>query len=330
MPLVLSGSCLTGTLASLQRFDLTSIIGAATGIFSFAAPLGVLLFTHNLSWIVLVLVLGRLGAWIASLVLCLRLVPILAADVRPSIKSLVPLLSFGGWITVSGLASPLMVNLDRLIIGSTLSTAAVTYYSVPFQIVNKLPMLPGAMSNVLFPAFSATARVASRPRFEALRTYQPLLFTGAIPRGPDPLLFRAGSACLFFGTEIASHGYCAMRWLLIGVLANGLALIPYGLVQAANRPDLTAKFHVAEFPIYFTALFVLLPRFGIVGAAAAWTIRVTADSLALFAAAAMILPGTRTYNLVRYCSHHGGVWVHWMRRHDASGRSSNSVSRLPR
>ena len=293
MPLVLSGSCLTGTLASLQRFDLTSVIGATAGIFSFVAPLGVLVFTHNLAWIVLVLVFGRLGAWIASLILCLKLLPILSTGISPSVKALVPLLRFGGWITVSGFASPLMVNLDRLIIGSTLSAAAVTYYSVPFQIVNKLPILAGSMSNVLFPAFAASARLhpaRASKLFERASRYSLLvLFPGVM------LLFCFAPEVLawFFGINIASHGYCAMRWLLIGVLANGLALIPYALVQAANRPDLTAKFHVAEFPIYFTALYLLLPRFGIAGAAMAWTIRVTTDSLALFAATVMILPDTR-------------------------------------
>jgi O-antigen/teichoic acid export membrane protein len=147
---------------------------------------------------------------------------------------------------------------------------------------------------VLFPAFSATARLhpaRAAKLFERASRYSLLvLFPGVL------ILFGFAPEvlALFFGTDIASHGSSAMRWLLIGVLANGLALIPYGLVQAANRPDLTAKFHVAEFPIYFAALFVLLPRFGIAGVAVAWTIRVTVDSLALFAAAVMILPETRT------------------------------------
>ena len=39
-----------------------------------------------------------------------------------------------------------------------LSIAAVSYYTVPYQIVNKLSILPRAMAGVLFPAFSATAR----------------------------------------------------------------------------------------------------------------------------------------------------------------------------
>ena len=34
LPFILSGSCLTGTLASFQRFDLTTAVGASTGVYS--------------------------------------------------------------------------------------------------------------------------------------------------------------------------------------------------------------------------------------------------------------------------------------------------------
>jgi O-antigen/teichoic acid export membrane protein len=293
LPFVLSGSCLTGTLASFQRFDLTTAVGASTGVYSLAAPLAVLVFSHNLVWIVLVLVIGRLGAWFVSLTLCIRLVPCLATNIRPSRKSLKPLLSFGGWITISGLVSPLMAYFDRFMIGSMLSIAAVSYYSVPYQIVNKLPILPLAMSGVLYPAFSATARQdpdRASILFERATRYALLaLFPGVLIL----FFFSPEILTMFFGIAFARHGSVVTRWLLVGVLMNGLAQIPYGLVIAANRPDLTAKFHMMEVPIYFLVLFVLLRRFGVAGAAAAWTLRVTIDAIALFAAVSIILPATK-------------------------------------
>jgi len=294
LPFVLSGSCLTGTLASLQRFDLTTAVGATTGVYSFTAPLVVLIFTHNLAWIVAILVIGRLAAWAVGLVLCMRLVPSLATNICPSRKSLSPLLSFGGWITVSGITGPLMVYLDRFVIGSMLSIAAVSYYTVPYQIVNKLSILPSAMAGVLFPAFSATARTDS-PRaailFERASRYALLvLFPGVLVL----FLFSWETLTLFFGANFAGHGSAVMRLLLIGVLMNGLALIPCNLLRGANRPDLNAKFHVAEAPIYFLALFLFLPRYGVTGAALAWTLRVTIDAAVLFTAAGIILPATKT------------------------------------
>ena len=293
LPFILSGSCSVGTLASFQRFDLITAVGTANGVYSFTAPLAVLIFTHNLIWIVATLVAGRLAAWAVTLTLCMRLVPGLATNVGPARKSLRPLISFGGWITVTGITSPLMVNFDRFVIGSTLSIAAVSYYTVPYQIVNKLPILSGAMSGVLFPAFSATARTdpaRATILFERASRYALLaLFPVVLVLS----FFSREILDIFFGAGFAEHGSAAMRWLVIGILMNGLARIPYGLVQAANRPDLTAKFHIAEAPIYFLGLFLLLPRFGVAGAAIAWTLRVTLDAIALFAAAAILLPATK-------------------------------------
>jgi O-antigen/teichoic acid export membrane protein len=293
LPFVLSGSCIYGTLTSFQRFDLINTVGALNGIYSLLAPLAVLLFTRNLIWIVGFVVAGRLAAWCVNLTLCLRLVPGLAANVRLSRSLIRPLLAFGGWITVTGITGPLMVYFDRFLIASLLSIGAVAYYSVPYAIVSKLPLLPGAMASVLFPALSATVR--SDPKraailFERSSRYTLLaLFPGALLL----CLFSKEILTIFFGVTFTNHGSAAMRWLVFGVFMNGLAYIPYGLIQAANRPDLTAKFHVAEAPFYFVALFLLLRHFGVAGAAAAWTLRAAVDAALLFAAAAIILPRTR-------------------------------------
>jgi O-antigen/teichoic acid export membrane protein len=294
MPFILSGSCLSGTLRSFQRFDLTAKIGAATGIYSLLAPLAMLVFTHKLVWIVFVLAAGRLCAWAVSLKLCLGLVPDLTGRIQAWSAAFLPLVRFGGWITISGLASPLMVSLDRLIIGSMISITAVTYYAVPYQIVAKIPLLPSVMAGVLFPAFSATARRDPECAADLLERTSRYALLVLFPAVLVLYCFAPEVLYCFFGAKLSEQSSPAMRWLLIGVLMNGLAFIPYGLVQAANRPDLTAKFHLAELPIYFVALFLLLPRFGIAGAAAAWAIRVTIDSLALFSSSAILLPSAKT------------------------------------
>jgi O-antigen/teichoic acid export membrane protein len=149
------------------------------------------------------------------------------------------------------------------------------------------------MAGVLFPAFSGTARTdpdRAAILFDRSSRYTLLaLFPGVL------LLFFFSREILtiFFGAVFAGHGSAVLRWLAIGVLINGLAIIPSGFLQAAKRPDLTAKFHVAEAPIYLLALFLLLPRFGVAGAAASWTLRVALDSVLLYAASAIVLPATR-------------------------------------
>jgi len=51
-----------------------------------------------------------------------------------------------------------------------------------------------------------------------------------------------------------------------------------------GRPDLTAKLHLIELPVYLTALVVLTKRYGVEGAAIAWSGRCALDMVLLFIA----------------------------------------------
>jgi O-antigen/teichoic acid export membrane protein len=83
------------------------------------------------------------------------------------------------------------------------------------------------------------------------------------------------------GADFASRAAPVGVILLAGVWINGLAIIPFEHLQAIDRPDLTAKFHAIEVLPFLGILWVGLHTFGLVGAAWAWTLRVTVDALLL-------------------------------------------------
>jgi O-antigen/teichoic acid export membrane protein len=55
-------------------------------------------------------------------------------------------------------------------------------------------------------------------------------------------------------------------------------------LQALDRPDLTAKIHLSQVVPYAAVLWWFIPRWGISGAAMAWTLRAALDFGLLFAA----------------------------------------------
>ena len=75
-----------------------------------------------------------------------------------------------------------------------------------------------------------------------------------------------------------------MQILAAGFLVNSLAIIPAAFLQGTGRPDIPAKFHLLELPIHVVLSWLLITRWGIAGAAMAWTSRVTLDALLLIAA----------------------------------------------
>jgi O-antigen/teichoic acid export membrane protein len=71
---------------------------------------------------------------------------------------------------------------------------------------------------------------------------------------------------------------------------NSLGHSPFALVQGFGRPDLTAKLHIIELPVYVLSLIWLLRDFGINGVAIAWVIRATVDTMLLLFVAHRLLP----------------------------------------
>ena len=92
------------------------------------------------------------------------------------------------------------------------------------------------------------------------------------------------------GADFAMHGYRVLQLLAIGVLINASAYLPASFLHAAGRPDVTAKFHMLEFPLYIPLVCWFVRAFGIEGAACAWVLRVALDAALLFWMAGRALP----------------------------------------
>lgn len=238
-----------------------------------------------------ILFVGRLIGFLAHLVLCLRVAPELRDGIAWHGPAVGPLLRFGGWMTVSNVVSPLMVTLDRFLIGALVSVTAVAYYATPYEVVTKSLLLPGALMAVMFPAFSAGfAQDRERTALLFGRSVKSL-FLVLFPIMLCTVALAQDGLKLWLGAEFAEHSFRVLQWLAVGVFINSLALVPFTLLQGVGRPDLTAALHLIELPFYLGLLWWLISTRGIEGAAIAWTARVVVDALMLFGLAKRHLPG---------------------------------------
>jgi len=282
IPFVIMTAALVGVLTAYQRFDIINTIRIPMGAYSYAAPLMILPFSSNLVPIIAALLLGRVVTFVIHLHYCLKVAPELRTKIVIQKNIIKPLFKFGGWMTVSNILGPFMVYFDRFLIGSLISITAVAYYTTPYEFITKLWIIPGALMNVLFPAFAAT--YTENPShtaelFQRAVKYQLL--------GIFPLVFVivAGAQqglTLWLGGAFADNSYLVLQWLAIGVFINCLAQVPYSFLQGIGKPDVTSKLYVAELLLYVPALWLLVKTFGITGAAIAWTGRVAVDTVLLF------------------------------------------------
>lgn len=189
-------------------------------------------------------------------------------------------------MTASSIVGPVLVYLDRFLIASLLSMAAVAYYTAPYEVVIRLGIIPASLTITLFPTFSALEGIGDRQKLGMLfaRSVKYVLLA-VVPIILIIELFAKEILQIWLGSDFALYSTIVLQALALGIAINCLAYVPYALLQGIGRPDLTAKFHLLELPLHIAIMWVLVSQWGIAGAAVAWTIRVALDALLLFVAA---------------------------------------------
>ena len=286
IPLVLISSSLTGVLAAGQRFDLVNAVSASFNIANFILTLvGVLYLDWDLTEIVALLVVSRFLALFAHYWLCIRVFP---SFKRPRFDpaELRTLLAFGGWVTVSSIVVPILLYLDRFIIGASLTMAAVAYYSIPYEIVTRLWIIPTSLVATLFPAFSMLAGQGQPARLVSLLARSMKWMVLTLGTAVVIITAFAGEILqIWLGSDFARESTLVLQILALGILINSMVHVQYAVVQALGRPDLTAKFHLLQLPLHGFLVWWLVSLWGITGAALAQSIRLSVEALLLFVAA---------------------------------------------
>ena len=284
IPVVLVSSSFSGVLEAMQRFDLVNAVKIPSSILTFILPLVGLSLGLGLPGIVALILLARFGTLVALTVMDLRIIPKLM-EYTVSFNLFSHLFAYGGWVTVTNVVGPILVYLDRFLIGSLLTIASVAYYTAPYEAVTRLWIISASLTMTLFPAFSTLEGVKDRQKLDTFfaRSVKYVLLAS----GPIVVviaLFAKEILQIWLGTDFAAESTVAMQVLAFGVLINSLAHMPFALLQGIGRPDLPAKFHLLELPFYIGIAWILVSEFGIAGAAGAWTVRVVLDALLLFGA----------------------------------------------
>ncbi len=287
LPFVTITAGLRGALQAYQKFGIINLIRTFNGVYTFLAPLLIVQFSIDLAVLVLGLAIGRVIVSFVYFVVAFNVVP--SAKGLVNFKVVLSMFKLGGWISVSNIIGPIMVYFDRFLIGVWISMTAVSFYVTPYEVVTRLLIVPGALANVLFPALSTSIQVDAE-RTELLYSrglrlvvvlFFPIVFT---------LFCFAEPAILFWlGEEFAHKSTIVLHALAIGVFFNAPGQMALTYIQAAGRPDLTAKLHLIEAPFYIGLLWLLAHSMGIAGVAIAWTVRIAIDSVVLLVIVQFVL-----------------------------------------
>lgn len=278
VPVATMTGVMTGALQGREQFLRTNSISVTSTILFQLFPLGVAwLYGPYLPQLLLAALAARVVAIAILWVLChgelTRGHPVRVEKAR--VKEL---LSFGGWVSVTSFVGAMLVVTDRFLIGAVLGAVAVTLYSIPFQLAQRIAIVPSSLTTALFPRLSA-APPEEQTRLGAL-AFKTIAALVTLPVLGGVLLIGPFLE-LWVGSEIGGQAAPVGRLLLIGFWINAFALVPFTRLQASGRPDRVALILLAQVPFYLAGLVAAMKLYGIVGCALMFVIRCFVDLLLL-------------------------------------------------
>ncbi len=188
------------------------------------------------------------------------------------------LFQYGAWATVTNIISPILSSIDQFVLGAKSGAGAIAYYAVPMNLATRMQIVAAALSRAVFPRFARYEEQEARDLAARATVALAYLFGACCAAG----LFLIGPfLSLWISPDFAITAAPIGRVLILGAWINGLAFIALSLLQGRGRPDLAARIHVLELLPFIGILWLLVDRFGALGAAWAWSIRVAVDALLL-------------------------------------------------
>ncbi|CAG9173801.1 flippase [Cupriavidus pinatubonensis] len=287
LPLQAISAAYRGVNEAYLNFKGVSILRMLLGAANFGVPCAVAMISPKLYWLILSLVLSRALAalmyrWLARRCIGLKR----GSPLHPYSRELARKLArFGGWFTLSGVLSPIVASADRFFIAAVVSSAAAAAYVIPYEMVAQSLILLGALTTVAFPYLSQ--RRVSAPDDAKRMFYLTLLLALMVMAAVAGTLAVLGNwiLSLWLGQSVPEGAGELVRVLSLGLLPYTVSSMYIALLHSDGRTEITAKINIVEFPLFLILTYLLIQRFGIVGAAYAWVFRNAVDAVLITVAA---------------------------------------------
>jgi O-antigen/teichoic acid export membrane protein len=262
----------------IEDFRTLSIIRIITGGFNAITGVACVLWVPTLSAVVAALCVSRWMLCIAVFAMYRRDVNAADEIVRPAMltfnsRALRTSLTYGGWLTITNIITPVMGFFDRFVLSHLAGAQVVAFYTVPSEVINRLLLIPGAISRTLFPRLSKRQHTATADRRMGMMLTLAATLLTIIPI----IVYAREILRVWMGPAYVGEPVTVLRILLIGFFFLSIAFGPFTDLQARGHSRATAFIHMGQVIPYLAALTFMTYYYGILGTALAWTARAIVD-----------------------------------------------------
>ncbi len=265
------------------NFRKISLLKIGLGVANFGAPWLISLFTVQMHWVIASLVLSRALSLYLYRRFAIALLPNKRAkSSRHRTRQLrilkIRLFKFGGWLTVSSVINPIVNVADRFLVAYVISAAAVTSYVIPFEMTTQSLILVGAVTTVFFPY---AARIADHDPEKLKKEFIKILLVSVAVMASTTLcylLFGGKVLALWLGHALEPDAISVLQIISLGLAPYSVASVSTSFIHSRGLSKVTALVHTAAFFPSLGLVYGLIHSYGLLGAAAAWVIRITFEA----------------------------------------------------
>ncbi|MDQ5845016.1 MAG: polysaccharide biosynthesis C-terminal domain-containing protein [Acidobacteriota bacterium] len=253
-------------VGDVQRFNLVDV---SIQVFVLVnAVVALVLLGRGVETLITLNTAVTIAAALIVLLLILRLVKrhTERSTLRPGASLLASMLRYGMKFHIGILAGALIVRADLLVVNHFRGTAEAGVYSVASQVALLLMLLPGVIATLLFPRVTAEQDASGDTTSLVARHTALVMFSICLLAAPAGFILPWLYGNAFFDVPIQ------LLILLPGVFLIGLESVLVQHFNALGLPRAIPLFWVLTLLVNLVLVFVLVPRFGARGAAAASTL----------------------------------------------------------
>ena len=266
-PFALVGGALLGLLNGLREMKKYATATIVQSVLMVIITVSLIYYGFGVAGAVIGIVLSSVGNCLYLIFVSRNYFEITFSEYVSTTKKM---LRFGAQMFASNAANLLANHADILFIGYFLTTKDVGYYSVAISIAALLLLVPQAVQIITYPAtseyWSENNNAALNRMVDKSMKYCTciLLFLGLCVG-----FFAKNIVITLFGNDFIYAVSPLLVLLIARVIRGGTTVSIGGTLAGAGRPDLALKFNIFGLITNVALNILLIPTFGILGAAIA-------------------------------------------------------------
>ena len=256
---------------ALQRFDTVTFASLISTTAGAAGTVAVLTLGWGLRGLIVVTALQPALMLVLIARSNKRLMPELT--IRPTYDGLLlrKMISFSAYSFISNVAGVILFEVDKYVLGALANVSRVTYYVVPGNVAQRLHV---GVSRLTAVALVVSADLYVRRETKALndfyiratRATALVIVSLAVPA----FIFSRQLLREWVGEAFATTSFGTLRLLLLTYALLALTALPYYFALGIGRPRILAVFNVVTAAVNVVLIVILIPRYGLIGAAVAY------------------------------------------------------------